>query len=464
MRFRTTAILAGILVALFAVVYWGDVKRSEKAKEAKEKEEKVLAAEPDSIREILIRPSGIRLVKEGQEWTITEPIRTAADKSTVEGVLGTFRWAKRYRTVAEGNVRFADYGLEPPQYEMVLVHNAGADTLHIGEKTPTGSYVFARLNRENRVFTTTTSLLSHAQKTLYNLRDKRVLPFEREKVTALHLTNPHGTFELTREGDRWKIRRPLEALADRYKLDDVLSRIRNATAREFVDEAPKDLAAYGLDKPYVRVDLILGEEGARKTLLIGKKKDDKYYAHDDGRLPVFLVDSSFVRELRLTLTDLREKKLYEFLSTDVDSTVLMYPELTIVCAKDSAGEWQVLEPERRKAKNWRLSSIAGTVNGLRAKEFISERATNLAAYGLDRPAIRVKMFRKGELLADLRIGKKAKDGVYALGQPEGPVILVAENTLDQLKFTLEDIAEPKPKPVEEAKTESAATPSGASSR
>jgi hypothetical protein len=454
MRFRTTAILAGILVALFAAVYFGDVKRAEKKKSSQEKEEKVLAAEPDSIREILLRPSGIHLVKEGQEWTITEPVRTQADKGTVDGVIGTFRWAKRYRTVAEGNVRFADYGLEPPQYEMILVHNAGRDTLQLGDKTPTGSYVFARLNRENRVFTTTTSLLSHAQKTLYNLRDKRVLPFEREKVNGFTLRNVHGSFELVREGDQWKIQSPIQGPADRYKIDDVLSRIRNATAREFVEEEPKDLSRYGFANPVVRVDLILGEERARKTLLIGNRKEDKYYARDDGRPPVFLVDSSFVRDLRLTLTDLREKKLYEFLSTDVDSTVLIYPDLTIICAKDSVGNWQVLQPEKRRAKNWRMSGIAGTVNGLRAKDFVSERATNLAAYGLDRPAIRVKMFRKGELLADLRLGKKTKDGVYALGRDEGPVVLVPENTLDQLKFTLEDVAEPQPKPVETSQSES----------
>lgn len=450
MSFRTTGILAGILVVLFAVVYFGDVKRSEKKKEAEERESKVLAVEPDSIREIILKPSGIHLVKENGEWTITEPIRTPADKTAVEGVIGTFRWAKRYRTVAQDSVNFADFGLEPPRYEMILVHDKGSDTLRLGDKTPTGSYVFARMNQENRVFTTTTSLLSHAQKTLYNLRDKRVLPFERDKVTKLVLHNPNGDFEVEKEGDKWKLRKPVETLADRYKIDDILSRIRNARAREFVEEEPKELEQYGLHRPTFRVDLFLGEEGARKTLLIGKPKGSRYYAKDESRAPVFLVDSTFVKELRLTATDLREKKLYDFLSTDVDSTVLIYPDLTIVCAKDSAGNWRVLEPEERVAKNWRMSGIAGTVVGLRAKEFVSEKATDLAKYGLDKPQVRVKLFRGKELLADLRLGKKTDDGIYALGHEEGPVVIVAENTLDRLKFTLEDIAEPRPRPVEAA--------------
>ena len=57
------------------------------------------------------------------------------------------------------------------------------------------------MNQENAVFTTTTSLLTHAKKTLYNLRDKRVLPFDRDKVTKITLKNPNGTFEIVKEGD-----------------------------------------------------------------------------------------------------------------------------------------------------------------------------------------------------------------------------------------------------------------------
>ena len=459
MKFKTTGILAAILAVLVVIVYFGDVKRSEKKKQVEEKESKLVQVEPDSIREIILKPSGIHLVKQKDQWEILEPVYTRADRSAVQGIVSTFRWAKRYRTVASDSVNFADYGLAPPRYDIILVHSAGKDTIHLGDKTPTGTYVFARMNHENKVFTTTTSLLNHAKKTLYNLRDKTVLPFEKDQVNEIVLKNRHGRFDIVKEGGNWKLKKPIETDAEKFKVDDILGRLRNARAKKFVEEQAKakDLAKYGLTHPTVRVDLTVGADKAKKTLLIGKRKGTQYYAKDENRPPVFLVDSLLVHNLQVSAFDLRKKKLFYFLTTQVDSLELIYPASHFVCAKDTNGTWVVLEPERRKAKAWRMSGIAGTVVGVRAKKFISEKPTNLAKYHLDKPLVEVKLYGNGKLLADLRLGSSTKDGIYAMAGDKGPIVLVNKNTLDKLKFTLDDIAEPKPEPVAAADTAKADT-------
>ncbi len=53
-----------------------------------------------------------------------------------------------------------------------------------------------------------------------------------------------------------------------------------AKVEEFVD-SPAELKTYGLASPAVRVDLFLGDNRARKTLLIGNKIDTNYYAKDE---------------------------------------------------------------------------------------------------------------------------------------------------------------------------------------
>jgi hypothetical protein len=69
-----------------------------------------------------------------------------------------------------------------------------------------------------------------------------------------------------------------------------------AKVEEFVD-SPCRLKTYGLASPAVRVDLFLGDNRARKTLLIGNKIDTNYYAKDEARDAVFKIKETSSRSL-----------------------------------------------------------------------------------------------------------------------------------------------------------------------
>jgi hypothetical protein len=443
MNFRMTVILALVFsVGLLSVLLLK--KQDTRRTEEKKTEGKLLSVEKEKISEIYLEPSGIHAVKDSTQWNIVSPIKTDGEKSSIDAIVNMFDWAKIERSVSSDPNEYASFGLNPERGKMVLIHGASADTFYLGDKSPTGSYVFARKSGSPDVFLATTSLETNTLKSLFDLRDKSVLTFETGKVNSLKLRTPRDEFSLVKEGPNWELAAPIAYKADETKVSQILNRMTSEKVKTFVDEDPKDLAKYGLGKPGYAVDLTLGENRARKTLLIGKLEEGKYFAMDDSKKPVFDVDSSFVRMLNVTLKDLRDKTLADLSATDIDKFVIDRSGGTLSCEKDTANIWQVTSPQNGQAKSWKVSSITSGVANLKVEDFIDDSPKNLKPYGLDKPAARGKFYQKDKLLVDLLIGKEtAKDKVYAKTADKNPVVLVKKDILDKLNTQVDDLIEPE---------------------
>lgn len=442
MRFRSTGLLLVIFAALLAYVYFFEIKGKEKAEARKEQESKLLAFEKDSLKALELKPEGIRFKKEKDQWLIVEPVRSKTETWQVNGLINSIADAKKERVVASGRNAFADFGLAPARHELILHYNGRTDTVWVGEKSPTGSYVFAAVSGDSQVYATHTLLLTNADKELFDFRDKTILSFETNNVERLKIENPKATIEARKEGDDWYILDgERKILADDGKISQILSTVRNAKAKKFVEETPANLNKYGLTKPGYRLELSVSGDGGLHTLIVGNRENGTYYARDVSRDPVFTVDSSTVHKLDVSLWDLREKKLADFYSYQVDYLELQLPDTTFVCEKDSAGDWHVLQPVKGKAKNWKISSITSSASTLRAQKIVEEEPKLLKKYGLDEPQIQIICKKAGEEVANIKIGGKVGDQYYAQGSTSPAVVLIDADDVNSFKVTLEDLLE-----------------------
>ena len=83
----------------------------------------------------------------------------------------------------------------------------------------------------------------------FDLRDKRVLKFERDKVDALVVTRGKDTIRLKREGSDWKVEQPIAGRGDYSAIEGLLTRLSTAGMSEIVDGNAADLKKFGLDQP-----------------------------------------------------------------------------------------------------------------------------------------------------------------------------------------------------------------------
>ncbi|MDZ7289109.1 MAG: DUF4340 domain-containing protein [candidate division KSB1 bacterium] len=444
MKVRNTLIL--LVLAALAVVYLiYERKSEEKASKEREAAKKFLLFKKDSVSTIMVKPDGIEVRKIGGTWQLQAPVQYKADENTVNALLNVLEMAVRDRTdITRTRSEYPTFGLDPARREIILQHEGRQDTIYVGDQNTTGTLVYARINSDPEVVMTGIGVHNNVNKALLDWRDKDLINFETSAVNRLLLKTPKNRFELKKEGGKWQMVVPMKTAADDSKVSSILNRVRYGRVSEFAAEQLDDGRKYGLDQPAYEVTVFFGANDAQKTVQFGRKEGAFNYAHDPARPQVFRVDTSLVKDLNVSVMDLRNKKLAEFESWNVDYVELNYADtLKIICEKDTSNNWQITAPQPRKAKNWKVSNITGNLSSLEAVAFADENARDLAKFGLDKPRAILTVKQKGNEVARVLIGRQNQKGdrVYAKAANSPMVAEVKKDDADRLFTNLSELAE-----------------------
>ncbi|HET9399891.1 MAG TPA: DUF4340 domain-containing protein, partial [Candidatus Acidoferrales bacterium] len=147
-------------------------------------------------------------------------------------------------------------------------------------------------------------------KSLNDLRDKRFLTADFDKVSQIDLTAKKQQIEFQHSKDAWQIVKPVPARADGSQVDDLVQKLR--TAKFDIasgDDAKKAASAFAAGTPFSDVKIV-GASGTQ-DLQIRKNKDD-YYARSSVAEGAYKVANDLATALDKSLDDFRNKKLFDF--------------------------------------------------------------------------------------------------------------------------------------------------------
>lgn len=309
----TTIILVLVLAGLGGYIYFVDSTRPAGGAEEKAK---VFTVDPDKIQEITVTADGetTALKKEDGAWKITAPVAADADATEVSNVTSALAAIEVNRVVEENAQNLADFGLAEPHVKVSYKAEGGASgEIHLGAKTPTQSDLYAVKAGEKRVFLVQGFQESSLAKKTFDLRDKRVLHFERDKVDLIELSQATGgPIQLARSGTDWNLKQPVATRGDYTAVEGLLTRLSTASMTKLVDpNSPED---FGLDKPAAVVTM--GAGSTRATIEFGAEREGAVYARDRARQLLFTVDPSLLADVKKTVDDFRDKDLFEARSFD----------------------------------------------------------------------------------------------------------------------------------------------------
>ncbi|MBK5256330.1 MAG: DUF4340 domain-containing protein [Vicinamibacteria bacterium] len=198
------------------------------------------------------------------EWKVETPVTTRAARWTVDSFLGLIENLRMESIVTEQAAPpdLAKHGLGATARRLILgLDESKSLTLEIGKKTDDGKY-YAREGTSKLVATISAALADDLDKGLKNLRATRLLDVAAYEVTAFDVASGGVTKTFTKSTTKekdgveevlWKAAAPAKD-ASQQKASDALFAIGGLDAAEFID-APKNLSAYGLDSPALRVTL-----------------------------------------------------------------------------------------------------------------------------------------------------------------------------------------------------------------
>ncbi len=309
---------AVVLAALSGVLYWSNRHPASEntAKTSVDTPPKILSLKQEDISKIQIKKKGgeeLVLAKgDAGKWQITAPKPLGADQEAVSSMLYTVSSLNADRLVDDKAADLNPFGLAQPSLELdVTAKDAKAQKLLLGDDTPAGSAVFAKLDGDPRVFTIASYNKTSIDKTANDLRDKRLLTVDFDKLSQIELATKKQNIEFGRNKQEWQIVKPKPLRADNYQVEEVVRKLRDAKMEAASTDADAKKAAVAFASGTQVATAKVTDTASTQELQVRKNKDD-YYAKSSAVPGIYKVPSDLGKDLDKSVDDFRSKKLFDF--------------------------------------------------------------------------------------------------------------------------------------------------------
>lgn len=443
---KKTLILAGIAATLGAFVFFYEIRGGEAREEAEEYEASLIKMERDDVQSVtLVQAEGeiIRYERAGDNWEITEPVRTAAEESAINGNFSAFANANIKRRLVTTQEKLKNFGLEPAHAEVLIEATDGRKVeLLVGDESPTRGDLFVTFRDSNTVFVTSNNVKTQAEKTLLNLRDKKIAHYEKDDVNRLELMTKDHTIAIEKSGEEWKMTFP-DLPVEESRVNSYLNTLTNYSAKEFAAEEFDDPSKYGFDSPQAKLTLSLGEERATKELVIGKiaegAEDPDYYAYESGRSPVFIIRESTKNNVTRDPFYFQDKKLARF-DEEALREIRISGAFQITLAPQDTLSWYVHGDSSFGVEDSDMNRLYSHIRGVSAAELVTEKPDDLANFGLKNPFLEVVLTDTNAVAVGFEIGDSDEDDDrYASVKNRTHVYKVRLSPIERIADWIEEI-------------------------
>ncbi len=353
-----------VLAALSGGVYWSNKhKADEEKKTLPDAAPKILTIPEDQIKEV-------KLVKKDQEplvlsrtagtWEITAPKAMSADQEAVTPLVTALSSLTSDRLIEDKSGDLTGYGLATPSETVTITKKDGkTDTLLLGDDTPTQSGTFVKLANDPRIFTIPSYTKSSLDKGIKDLRDKRMLTFNSDKISRVTL----NAMEFGKSSPTdWQILKPKPLRADGAQLDELVRKLKDAKIDTAVsdEDAKKAQTAYA-GGTKVATATVTDPSGTQtfEVHVSGKDKEKVYYGKSSVVEGIWKVPNDLGDLAAKTVDDFRNKKLFDFGFTDPNKVDVGTYSFTKNADKWMSGSTQMDSPSLQAVVD-KLRDLAAT--------------------------------------------------------------------------------------------------------
>ncbi len=318
MKPRNLLVAAVVLAALSGGVWWAK-KHPPSASPAgtpTASSPKIADIPERDIKSVDLRKkdgSTVTLQKENGKWMVTAPQQWKADNDAATALVGTLSPITSDSVVEEKSGDLAKYGLNAPSLD-VTVHktNGKSEDVLFGDDVPAGSLVYVRTSSDPKIYAVASSVKTALDKSVNDLRDKRLLTFDTNQLTRIDLDAGKSGIEFGKNNaNEWQILKPQPYRADSFQVEELLRKLGEAKMdlSGSADDAKKAAANFAAGKPVSSVKV--ADSAGTQTLDVRKDKDD-YYAKSSVLPGAYKVSADLGKTLEKPLEDYRNKKVFDF--------------------------------------------------------------------------------------------------------------------------------------------------------
>ncbi|MGF1582945.1 MAG: DUF4340 domain-containing protein [Gemmataceae bacterium] len=356
-------------------------------------------------------------------WYLTTPVKAELDNgkaATLAGELGELEVVEFVTAKASNEDLAKKYGFEKDGLSATFTlkgNDKKTETLFLGkprekaedkneseltkepqkkdekEKEEPSEY-YAKLQSEDVVFVVKKSLKEAIAKDSLAYRELELWDYSPEDIAEVRIRRDGPEFALKNTKEGWQISGPFEAKAASKVVEKMTKELATVKAEKYVTHVAKDLAKYGLEKPFLRFSLAKktkkGESASKnQVLLVGKTvdKDGDRYARLSKREGVFVLSKKKIEAVEGTALNLLKKDLLTFDSDNVRQVVVKGKD-SYTLKRNNKDGWKVVDSKSPDftADTQLVTRFLGLASRLTADRYVAfGEKVAWKKYGLEKP-------------------------------------------------------------------------------
>lgn len=399
MNSKLTLALAIIILILACIYLQGEIDK--KKAEIKEKESKsIFSIDSEHLKRISIarRKTVVQFEKQNGRWIMTSPSKHLIKEWDFENNL-SFVITLTKETEIKDDINLKEFGLQPPAIILTLYSdNSKEETLELGNRTYTGSEMYAKLSNSTDVFTVSTLGITDLEKSSTAFIDSGALPVNMDKVKSIEIKNSKESFTIAgnNETGKWTVG---NKKADLEKISTFLHALSSLEIKTIINaEENSDILKKA--KKYIEIKYS------------GLLDSGLYQIDSEGEFYICLRTPTFeMLKIKKDKADLifeikpekfEERHLFHISSNDVEKIEIKTKDKNIICTK-KVDEWIVNNKEEHALHSlfWEIEKISWSEI---LKDYPNSENIDIVFFGKENKKINeFSILKKGE-----------KDSEYAL--------------------------------------------------
>jgi hypothetical protein len=280
---------------------------------------------------------------------VVEPVETGGDNMVIDTMVKSMLQATSEEVVWESLEKKAEYGLDDPSFSLRFSYE-GDETPHgidLGKRTLDNKKIFARVVGEERIYTVPATLLDVVSKSLFDVRDKKLAPYEKDDIVGMSAVTGMNIILLEREGEEWYFL-PDRVKASTTRVDIYTGNLRWESFVEVMEEKLKDAERFGLDKPRLIISFKLADDSAFLFIVGGMVQEGDaqfFYATRSSDNMVFKLKSETVQKLVPDEFYLKDRSIFDFEQDLVSKVTFSRDDQSYTFEKLGEDEWKLAAVE-----------------------------------------------------------------------------------------------------------------------
>ena len=420
--------------------------------------DRLYSFDPQKIHRIQLSGNGVKAecVFEKGIWRVTKPWADRMDPAAADGILNFTLGTRVEDIIPEGKIDTKKAGfidgtvgvrIEDKDGNSLATYLLGRKTewLHrdpkTKEETPTvflqpqdgehGGYIYATTGDIHFLF----------REGLRHLRDHHPLFFNPVALQSVRIQSAESEVVLSRTGGKapWLITKPLELRTDEAAVKKLLTDLYLMRAVKIAERSEVTLPADDVNgrqkialKHFGQPEEIVMEimppttpEAATVFATVSDRPGTVFELRLKPLAPTLAADGTpatnipaedlvTVAGLPDTVNELRDPRLTDLKVEEIEG-ILISPATSeeIVLARPKSARWQVQNPAGRMEplNEMSLYRLLKALTETKVTGFPSDAAVDLSPYGLDRPALKLRVVTTAEKIVDLHFGQ-GRDGTW----------------------------------------------------